>query len=221
MGSREEEIDKEISMICLKYFTSEINGGFKEGRKKLYRLYLDEYSKLKNMLIKYNLLYKLIYAEYMIEYVVGEKRNKQAIYQYIIQLKSDIDKHEHFKEDYTGEYCNILSVLCDCKEVKLSKEERLEYYDFSFNYYKKRYEKNNEEYDYIRMLNIKFNINKLKSNFVELLSIVKEIHIINDTKAKNTLTQMLNELKVIDVNLYNKAIKFIRENKMIKKKVIM
>jgi hypothetical protein len=209
MISREKEIEKEINKICLEYFASKMNGGFKEGREKLYKLYLSEYSQLKDMLVKYTLLYKLIYAEYMIEFIEGEKRNKQAIYKYIIQLKSDIDKDESFKKDHKGEYCNVLSAICDCEEIKLSKEKRLEYYYVSFNCYKQRYEKDNGEYDYIRMLNMKFNIDKLTNNFVELLQIVKEIHTINDTKAKDILTQMLDELKMIDKNIYNQAMEFI------------
>lgn len=196
MGERDKRVKTMVRNICKEYFSI---AKWEIGSKKLRKLYMIEYDKLEDMDVKYILLYKLIYSEYM-------QKHKNTVYQYLLQLKNDMDNTPDYKEDFTGEYCNMLSVYCDCEEVEITKEERLEYYQFIYDYYKKIYEFNNSVDTYIRMINIKFNIERIQRNFYHLLKIAKEIHSIANPKAKSTLDQMLCEIKDIDTDLYRQTV---------------
>jgi len=198
MGVREDIVEEEVHKICRDCFS---NGKFSEGRVKLYKLYLRDYDKLNNMGTKYNLLYRLLYAEQM-----EKVKNPSAISKFVQQLKNDMDNTLNYKDNFTGNYCNMLSFYCDCEEIILEKGERLKYYNFIYEYYKDSYKFNSSIDTYIRMMISKFNIGRFQSNFPLVLEIIKDVHNVEDPKAKSTITQMLCDVKNMDKQLYIQAL---------------
>jgi hypothetical protein len=121
-----------------------------------------------------------------------------------------MDNTLNYKKDYQDKYCDMLSYYCDCKYIKISKEEILKYYKFSYKYFSEIYNTIDNSTDtYIRMINMKFNIAKNEKNFLEVLNIIKDLHSEADKKVETTLEQMLCDVKNIDEQLYYDALNII------------
>jgi len=202
MGHREEEIENTIrNEVFEKCFGL---GDFKKGKDILYKYYLQYYGRLDNFETDRLILYNLIFSECM-----NKNRDEELVCKWVIQLKNDMDRQPNYKENCTGKYCDMLSYYCDMDSINISKEERLKYYNISYNYYKNLYDNCNSIDTYIRMINIEFSINKIQKNFLNILEIIRDIHKIKDKKATATLKQMLYSIEDMDKQLYNKALKVI------------
>lgn len=203
--SKREKIEKEINKIIKKCFETE---AYNEGRLRLQKLYLKEYNKfelnLSDMCTKRNLLYRLIFAERS-----SEDGNETAVKNYVLQLKHDMDNTKGYKECYTKEYLDMLSYYFDCPKIKATNEEKLEYYEFAYNYYKRMFEFNKDNSMLIRMINMEFNKYKLEKNFLKILDMIKNIHNIGNNLVEGTLQQMLCDIKEIDEKLYKESLKII------------
>jgi hypothetical protein len=153
MGRRENEVELIIrEEVFIKCFALNNKESIKRGRKILYRLYLQDYYKMDNMETKRLILYNLIYAE-------RKLGNEHAVAEYTIQLKKDMDNTLNYKNEYQDKYCDMLSYYCDCEYIKISKEESLKCYQYSYRYFKDIYNNIDNSTDiYIRMMNMKFNI---------------------------------------------------------------
>lgn len=206
MGKR-DEIEEAINKIIGECFMTK---AWDEGRKRLYKLFLSVYYSLElnleDMRVKRNLLYRLIYAEKM-----SKEGTEAGVKNYVLQLKRDMDNTLGYKERYTREYLDMLSYYFDCSEIKTTKEEEIEYYDFAYEYYKDMYEMDKQDISYyIRMINMKFNKNIKIKNFKNILYIIKDLHNINDKTAQSTMEQMLCDIKVEDKQVYNEALELIK-----------
>jgi len=202
VGRREEEIEKIANDVCSQYFCT---GLFEQGRKILQKLYLKEYYTLDDMVTKRHILYRLIVAERL-----SDKGTEEAVCKYVKQLKKDMDNTPNYKEKYKGHYIDMMSYYSDCEFIEMSNEELMNYYDYSFNYYKQLYEIDNSVTIYIRMVNMQFNISKLQKNFEIILNIIENLHNIPDEKATSTLKQMLCDIENMDKQLYNESLKIIK-----------
>jgi hypothetical protein len=196
VGKREDYIEEEVLKVCENYFCK---GNFIGGQKILQKLFYAHYDKLDNMITKRNLLYRLVVAE-------RRCKNENGVELYVRKLKEDMDNTPNYKEECMGDYLSMMSYYTDCEGIKLTIDELIEYYDFSYNYNKKVYELNNSIDSYIKMKIAIFNKARVQKNFHNILKIIEDIHNINDAKAISTLEQMLCDVKKIDKDLYNKAL---------------
>jgi hypothetical protein len=204
MGRRENEVESIIrEQVFIKCFALNTREAIQRGRNMLFRLYLQDYYKMDNMETKRLILYNLIYAERKLE-------NEHAVAKYTIQLKKDMDNTLNYKKDYQDKYCDMLSYYCDCKYIEVSKEEILKYYKFAYKYFSEIYNNIDHSTDnYIRMINMKFNIAKNEKKFFQVLDIIKDLHSETNKKVQSTLEQMLCDIKNIDQQLYFKALTII------------
>ncbi|WP_252225272.1 MULTISPECIES: hypothetical protein [unclassified Clostridium] len=174
----------------------------KKGRDLLYKLYLKEYHMISDIEQKRLILYNLIVAEKLL-------KNNQAVKVYSEILKTDMDNVKNYNLLYTKQYCWMLSFFLDSHKEELSKNDLLNLYTFSYEYYK------NIESD-MDMLNAKFNIELINNNFNNVLEIIKNIHNkSNDKRYKSVLIQMLDDIKLINIVLYKKVLVLINNNNYI------
>jgi hypothetical protein len=208
LSKREEEIENTIrSEVFIGCFGT---GNFRKGKVILRKLYGQYYPYLNNFETKRLILYNYIVAESM-----EEDKNEEILCKLIIQLKNDMDTEPNYKENFTGKYLDMMSYYTDCKGIKLSNKELLDYHDFSYNYWKNRYESDNDIECYMWMQIAKFDKEKLLKNFRNILEIIKDIHTINNKQTVSTEKRMLNEVKKLDEQLYTKALDIINEKIMI------
>jgi hypothetical protein len=207
MGQREDEVENTIRKVCTEYFYKDL---FDKGTDILYKFYLKDYLYLDNINSKRDLLFHLI---------VGESRRKkpseEAIEKYSIQLKNDMDNTPNYKVEHLGEYLSMMSYYTECKNIKISKEELLEYYDISIEYNKKQYELNKIKDErktlnsFIKLKNAEFNKSMLLKNFNNILLIIEELHSLNEMKSISTMRQMLSSIEKLDDKLYKNAMDII------------
>jgi len=199
LGKREEEIEEIIrNRVFIGCFGT---GDFPAGKKILQKLYFQHYPFLDDIEIKRLISYNYIVAESM-----EKEKNEDLICKLVTQLKNDMDKEPNYKENFTGKYLDMMSYYTDCKGIVLSKEELINYYDFSYNYWKKRYKSENKIEYYMWMQIVRFDKEKLLKNFPHILEIIKDIHSINNEQTLSTIKRMLNEVEKLDKQLYEKAI---------------
>lgn len=201
MGQREDMIEREVRNVCNNYFENQL---FDKGRDILRKLYLANYDKLDNINTRYNLLYRLIVAERRCK-----KPNETAIAMYTIQLKNDMDNIPNYKEKFTGNYLNMMSYYVDCEDIKLSKEELLEYHNFNIEYWKKNYRiyKSNENYLWLKQS--EFDKELFLKNFGKVLNIVENIHNVSDPQVPSIIKQLVEAIKKTDEELYINTLKII------------
>lgn len=207
MGKREDNVEKIVIDVCTNYFCK---GLFDKGRDILYKLYLSDYPYLDNMHTRRNLLYRLIVAERR-----SKKGTERGVEMYTRQLKNDMDNTPNYKEDYMGEYLDMMSYYAGCEYINLSDEEKFNHYKLSYNYYKRLYETNKSLDCYICMLVDQFNMDKIERNFQGILNIIKDLHNIKSSKADSTMEQMLCDVSNMDESLYEQVILMINENSQI------
>jgi hypothetical protein len=205
MEKKENEVDDIVTNVRLNYFCNDL---FDEGADILYKAYLKYYIILNNMNTRRNLLFHLI---------IGERKrkvpNEKAVEMFTIQLKKDMDNTPDYKEQHMEEYLSMMSYYTDCKNIKMSIEEKMNYYNSSIKYNSEKYEYNlfKKSEDsikyYIKMKNAEFNKARLLKNFKLILLILEDIHNVKDHKAKITIEQMLCDIKELDKQLYDKALK--------------
>jgi len=199
VGKREDKVEEIVVDVCNNCF---YKGFFDKGREILRKVYLTDYNYLDNMHTRRNLLYRLIVAERR-----SKKGTEKGVEMYVIQLKQDMDNTLNYKEECTSEYLDMMSYYTDCEYIKLTDKELLEYYELSCNYHKRVYENNKSVDSYIRMQISKFSKARFQRNFQIVLSLVEDIHNINDEKASSTTEQMLCDIKELDKNLYEESLK--------------
>ncbi|OSA95728.1 UNVERIFIED_ORG: hypothetical protein B2H93_04720 [Clostridium botulinum] len=201
MEELEEKIENEIrNKVFMGCFS---NQNFDEGKAILYKYYLKYYTILNNFETKRLILYNLIVAERL------TMNNDTAICNYVTQLKNDMDCIKNYKYEFTGEYCNMLSYYCDCKSIKLKKDELLKHYRFSYEYYNTSYKETKDIISYIHMKNMEFNIYKITKKFTKVLEVVEDLHKISHDIAKAVLKQILEDIKMLNVDLYKESVNII------------
>ncbi|WP_252241599.1 hypothetical protein [Clostridium sp. ZBS18] len=201
MEELEDKIENEIrNKVFIGCFSRQ---NFDEGKAILYKYYLKYYTRLNHFETQRLILYNLIVAERM------TTNNDTAICNYVKQLKKDMDNIKNYKNEFTGSYCNMLSYYCDCKSINLKKDELLEYYKFSHEYYKSSYKENKDVINYIHMKNMEFNIYKVTKNFKKVLNIVRDLHKISHSIAKAVLKQILEDMKTLNIDLYKESVNII------------
>lgn len=187
MGKREDEIENKIrNEVFVGCFG---RGEFNKGKKILQKLYYQYYPILDTFETKRMILYN---------YIVGERLDtniEDIIKKCSEKLKNDMDNELNYKETNTKEYCMMLAYYCDTHKEELGKEELINIYTFSYNYYKKA----GLEID---MLNSKFNLALTEKKFEIVFEIIKDIHNSDDKIYQAVLSQMLNDLKNININKY-------------------
>jgi len=126
-----------------------------------------------------------------------------------------MDNTPKYKEQYMGEYLDMMSYYTDCEGIEIPEKELIEFYDFSKEYWKKRYENSKSIDCYMWMQVAEFNKARLQKNFQIVLDMIKDIHSINNAKALSTIEQMLNDVKNLDEQLYNKAFEIVSSTELI------
>jgi hypothetical protein len=204
MGQREDMVEELVIDVINNCFC---NGLFDKGRIILHKAFLQHYNYLDNMHTRRNLLYRLI---------VSERNSKEdyekALEMHVRQLKKDMDNTLNYKEQNTSEYLDMMSYYTDCKYIHLSDEEKLNYYDLSYNFWKGRYKKTNNVKYYMWMKVAKFNKALFQKKFKIILEMVKDLHNTNDETTDSTIKQMLKDIEKLDKNLYDKAYKIVYIN---------
>lgn len=206
MGRREDMVEEIVEDVCNNYFP---NGLFDKGRIILHKAFLQHYNYLDNMHIKRNLLYRLIVAE----------RNSKGDYEkalemHVRQLKEDMDNTPNYKKQNTSEYLDMMSYYTDSIYIKLSDEEKLNYYDLSYNFWKGRYQKTNDIKFYMWMKVAKFNKALFQKKFIIILDMIKDLHSTHDERTDSTLKQMLCDVEKLDKDLYKEAYKIVYVNNL-------
>jgi hypothetical protein len=207
VGRREDMVEKIVVDVCNNCFCK---GLFDKGREILLKAYLQNYSYLDNMHTRRNLLYRL---------VVAERNSKddfeKALEMHVRQLKEDMDNTPNYKEENIAEYLDMMSYYTDCKYIKLSNKEKLDYYELSYNYWENKYKKTKDTKCYMWMKVAKFQKARFQKKFKIILEIVKDLHSTNDETTLSTINQMLSDIKELDEELYNKAHDIVYKNNLI------
>jgi hypothetical protein len=109
----------------------------------------------------------------------------------------------------------MMSYYTDCEYIELSNEEKLNYYNLSYNYWKGRYEKTNDIKCYMWMKVADFNKARFQKNFQIVLETIRDLHSTNDERTLSTIKQMLRDVEVLDTEIYKEAYNIVYQNNLI------
>lgn len=128
-----------------------------------------------------------------------------------------LDSYPNYKEDQTNRerYCRALNNYTDCYKGELSNEELIKIYEFHYETYK-NYKYDNDHVDeYREKLISEYNLNMIKKNFTKILMIIEDFCIHNNnTQYEEAIQAILQEVKDINVMLYQNISLMIQENKI-------
>lgn len=197
-----KELEKKIEHTIKNKVFAECfaKGNFEVGAKILRKFFFQYYHIISCIEIKRLILYNLMWVE------ENYYNNLAIVKIYSERLKNDMDAIPNYKEEQADKYLSMLTCYLDSHKGEIDKKELIYIYEYGYNYYKKIGKT-------IEKLNFKYNLEITKKNFIEILNIIEDIHSNDiDMKYKVLLEQILKDIKEINIETYEKALKIIDIN---------
>lgn len=187
-----------------------------KAKLMLQRLYFEVFDDLEDVedqrLIIHNLTTVTIQIEMNKE--IKDRDMTQAKH-YAIITKKLLDDYPNYLDEQTNKerYCRALNNYTECFKDRLTKEELEKIYVFHYETYK-NYEYDEKHVDeYREKLISQYNLSMSNKNFFRVLETVKDFLIHNnDTQYEEAIQALLQEVKDINVMLYEQIISLIQEN---------
>lgn len=179
-----------------------------QAKEMLQKMYLQS-DKLKNIeeqrLVLHNLTTVIMQIEKKKPF--SEMDMSQAKH-YSKTLIDILDSYPNYKKTQLNKerYCKALNNYTVCHEDELTKEELTNIYQFIYDTYKKYdYEKDKEKY--MEKLIADFNVNLAKQNFNQVLKVVEDLILHNNTtEYDETLKSFVKDIENADIISYKKVL---------------
>lgn len=193
----EEQVDKLIFV-----WDNEIDG-IEKARLGFKKLYLKYNGKFKNIEEERIVSHRLCVLEMQSKYY-----NVETAQKYSKELLKHMDEIEGYSEDMDTacDYCKVFNNYIETHKEYISKDELIKLYE-RCNYIYENF-CDDDEYNCLQKLITKFNLALVKNSFSVVLSCIEAmlIHNRNDIQYEDVIRQGLDDIKKVNMDLYNKAI---------------
>lgn len=201
----EEQVDKLIEI-----WDNPINGGIEKARLGFKKLYLKYNGRFQNIEEERIVLHRLCVLE-----MQSKEYKIETAQKYSKELLKHMDNIKGYSEDKDNacDYCKVLNNYIETHKKHMQKEELIRLYE-RCNYIYENF-CDNDEYSCLQKLITRFNLALIKENFDTVLEIfnVVLIHNSKDTQYEDIIRQNLEDMKKVNIDLYNKALEL--KNSMI------
>jgi hypothetical protein len=158
------------------------------------------YNKLNCFEIKRLISYNLMWVE------ENYYKNLSIVKEYSEQLKEEMDSIPNYKIEQADKYLSMLTYYLDSHKGEIETNELIEIYEYGYKYYK-------QIGKHIEQNNFKYNLEVTKRNFKEVLRVIENIHNNDiDIRYKVLLDNVIQDVKIRDIETYHKALKIIDNN---------
>ena len=211
MGNDQDVFDKMLEIYRVWDFVSR-----EKAKLMLQRLYFEKFNYLEDVEDQRLIIHNLTTVTIQIENKKETKyRDMTQAKHYAKATKELLDNCPNYlnNQENKERYCRALNNYTECFKNELTKKQLEEFYRFHYETYKHyKYDKKCID-EYREKLISEYNLNIFFNNFTQVLNVVKDLVIHNnDSQYEEAIQAILQEVKDINVMLYQQIESMIQEN---------